>query len=199
MRIVAGDLRGRTIYAPESDATRPTIDRVREAMFSSLYSLVGAFDGITVLDAFAGSGALGIEALSRGVQHAVFYENGKQALKTLKRNVETCGLSSERVSIYQKDVFTHAPTAQHVFDIAFFDPPYAYDAHRVLGLARTLFDNGKLSTDAILVYEHDIKDMQEVENACQECGFAVLAHKRYGKTGVVFAEQERPQGCSSDN
>ena len=94
MRIVAGAFRGRSVQAPAGEGTRPTTDRVREALFSSLYSLRGGFEGAVVLDAFAGSGALGIEALSRGAAQAVFYENDAKAAAVLKRNLASLGLGA---------------------------------------------------------------------------------------------------------
>ena len=186
MRIVAGSLRGRSIQAPSGDSTRPTTDRVREAIFSSLYSLRNGFEGAIVLDAFAGSGALGIEAISRGASYAVFCESGKQALKFLKENIASCGISADQARVLAKDVFTQTATFSLVFDLVFFDPPYAYDANRVLRFARAMFEAGKLDRHAILVYEHDAKDADGVAQACIENGFEAIANKRYGKTGVAF-------------
>src|SRR5664279_152383 len=92
MRIVAGQYRGRRLAAPKGDDTRPTTDRVREALFSSLHSHAGAnLGGGSALDAFAGSGALGFEALSRGIEHVTFLEREKAALSMLKANAETLG------------------------------------------------------------------------------------------------------------
>ena len=104
MRIVAGDFRGRSIDAPQGSGTRPTTDRVREALMSSLYSLLGGFDGQCVLDAFAGSGALGLEALSRGAEKADFFESNKGAFRTLRSNIAACGIGADRASAYNADV-----------------------------------------------------------------------------------------------
>jgi 16S rRNA (guanine966-N2)-methyltransferase len=93
MRIVAGDLRGRRIESPVDDATRPTTDKVREAVFNALTSL-GVVEGAVVWDLFAGTGAMGIEALSRGAQRCVFVENNRSALNVLRSNIETLGLGS---------------------------------------------------------------------------------------------------------
>lgn len=112
MRIVAGSLKGRTIEAPDGTDTRPTIDRVREALFSSLYSLLGGFDGCRVLDGFAGSGALGIEALSRGAQSALFYERDAKAASVLRKNLASCKLGADRARIVQRDIFKTPPTGQ---------------------------------------------------------------------------------------
>ena len=179
MRIVAGTLRGRAIDAPTGEGTRPTIDRVREALFSSLYSLRGGFEGAVVLDAFAGSGALGIEALSRGAESAVFYESDAKAAAVLKRNLAACGIDAR---VVQRDVLAAPPTGRDPgFDLVFLDPPYAYDASRVLEMTKSL----ELD-DAIIVYEHDIKAKDAVAAAAESLGFEVAASRKYGKTGVTI-------------
>ncbi|MDR0515232.1 MAG: RsmD family RNA methyltransferase, partial [Coriobacteriaceae bacterium] len=96
MRVIAGEFKGRPLKAPRSDTTRPTADRVREATMSSITSARGGFEGALVLDAFAGSGALGIEALSRGAAWSCFFETDRQALRALKANIEGLSLGKER-------------------------------------------------------------------------------------------------------
>lgn len=125
MRVIAGEARGRTLVAPEGRTVRPTSDRVREAVFNALYSL-GGVDGTTVVDLFAGSGALGIEALSRGASQAVFVETDPDAVDAIRTNLATLGFD-DRAEIVVRDVFTWlaAPTA--VVDLAFADPPYELD------------------------------------------------------------------------
>ena len=178
MRIVAGTLRGRPIEAPKGQGTRPTVDRVREALFSSLYSLRGGFEGAVVLDAFAGSGALGIEALSRGARQAVFYESDKAAANVVKRNLASLGIEA---LVVQRDVLAAPPTMQDPpFDLVFLDPPYAYDPVNVLEMARALGGN------PIVVYEHDLKRADETVRAAETCSFAVHASKKYGKTGITI-------------
>lgn len=192
MRIVAGTLKGRTIEAPSGDGTRPTIDRVREALFSSLYSLRGGFEGAVVLDAFAGSGALGIEALSRGAAAAVFYERDKSAASVLERNVRACGLDAARVRVARRDVLVAPPAAQRpAFDMVFLDPPYAYDAAEVLDMVRALGQAGALVPGAIVVYEHDVKAADDVARAAEEFGFDLHASRKYGKTGVTICRDNR--------
>ena len=182
MRIVAGALKGRAIEAPKGDGTRPTTDRVREALFSSLYSLRGGFEGAVVLDAFAGSGALGIEAISRGAESAVFYESDAKAAAVLKRNLAACDVDAR---VVQKDVLAAPPTGQNPkFDLVFLDPPYAYDASRVLEMTKSLGLSG-----AIIVYEHDIKSKDAVAAAAGQAGFEVAASKKYGKTGVTILKE----------
>lgn len=127
MRVIAGELRGRRLQAPKGDATRPTSDRVREATFNALGSL-GAVDGATVLDGFAGSGALGIEALSRGAAHCLFVERDRAALDALRANLATLGLGPDRATVQPGDI--GAATGR--FDLALLDPPYAFEGWNAL-------------------------------------------------------------------
>ena len=187
MRIVAGTLKGRAIDAPSGTDTRPTIDRVREALFSSLYSLLGGFEDVSVLDAFAGSGALGIEALSRGAERALFFERDAKAAATLKKNLSTCKLGSDRARIVQRDAFKSAQSEPGApFDLVLLDPPYAYEAHEVLGWVATLVQSQTIAPDAVIVYEHALSSKQDVLDEAQTLGFEVIAMKKYGKTSVAL-------------
>ena len=188
MRIVSGSLRGKTIDAPTGEDTRPTTDRVREALFSSLYSLRGGFDGAVVLDAFAGSGALGIEALSRGAARAVFYERADKAAGVLKRNIAGCKLEARQAEVVRRDILSHPPTAaQEPFDLVFLDPPYAFNASKVLQMVDTLRASGALASEALVVYEHALKDASKVSAAFEELGYEVETTKKYGKISVTIA------------
>lgn len=183
MRIVAGTLKGRMINAPDGLDTRPTTDRVREALFSSLFSLLGGFDGLVVLDAFAGSGALGIEALSRGAARAVFYEHDAKAAATLKRNLETCGIGPDKAQIIRRDVLkAEGADSTAPYNLVFLDPPYAYDPATVLELA------SKLDAGAVIVYEHALDSRKQVDAAAQAAGLDILTSKKYGKTGITILE-----------
>ena len=117
MRVVAGEFKGRRLFAPRGARTRPTADRVREALFSML----GDVSGARVLDLYAGSGALGIEALSRGADSAVFVERDQQALAALRRNLEAVGARSE---VRRQDVLRFLARPEGKFDLVFCDPPY---------------------------------------------------------------------------
>lgn len=188
MRIVAGDLRSKTIEAPAGEDTRPTTDRVREALFSSLYSLRGGFEGAVVLDAFAGSGALGIEALSRGADRAVFFERADKAASVLKRNIASCKFESGRALVVCRDVLSKPPSAElGPFDLVFLDPPYAFAADKVLAAVESMHQSGVLAPEALIVYEHALKSASEVAAAFEKLGYEVLASKKYGKTGVTTA------------
>ena len=119
MRIIAGRWRGRPLLAPPGDSTRPTADRVREALFSMLASRLGSFEGLQVADLFAGSGALGLEALSRGAAHCVFVENDRRAADAIRANIASLGASGEVLTRNAEHSALPAPA-----DLAFLDPPY---------------------------------------------------------------------------
>jgi 16S rRNA (guanine966-N2)-methyltransferase len=125
MRVIAGEWGGRKLVAPEGVSTRPTTDKVRQAVFNSLGSM-GVLDGATVVDLFAGSGALGIEALSRGAESCVFVERDRAALHALRQNLQTLGIGTDRARIATSDALAYAPGITGV-DIALIDPPYTFD------------------------------------------------------------------------
>ena len=124
MRVVSGELGGRKLVTPDGEDTRPTSERVREAIFNSLFSL-DAIEGARVLDLFAGSGALGIEALSRGADHATFIEQDRAALAALRANVETLGIGPT-TSVIQGDGLRHVGAGGD-YDLFLLDPPYGFD------------------------------------------------------------------------
>ena len=122
MRIIAGEWRGRKLAVPEGQLTRPTADRVRETLFSMLASRLGAFEGLRVADLYAGSGALGLEALSRGAASACFVEQERRALAAIRANVDSLA-AAERARIVPGSA-EHLPRGER-FDLLFADPPYA--------------------------------------------------------------------------
>ena len=121
MRIIAGEWRGRKIKAPAGDTTRPTADRTRETLFSMLNSRLGGFEDLQVMDLFAGSGALGLEALSRGAKSCVFVEQDRDAIDVLRDNVRT--LDANGADIRAQSVLTLGP-APKPYDLILMDPPY---------------------------------------------------------------------------
>lgn len=129
MRIIAGEWRGRKLIAPKGDATRPTADRTRETLFSMLNSRLGSFEGLSVLDLFAGSGALGLEALSRGAAHCLFVEQDADAVKAIRANVEAFDARG-RAQVQQGSVMSLGP-AKTVHDLILLDPPYETGAGQV--------------------------------------------------------------------
>jgi len=127
MRIIAGKWRGRKIVAPKGDTTRPTADRTRERLFSMLTSRLGDFEDLQILDLFAGSGALGLEALSRGAAHCTFVEQDKEALGALEKNIETLGADAD----IRVGSVLHLGQARQPYDLVLMDPPYDSGAGEV--------------------------------------------------------------------
>lgn len=150
MRIVAGAARGRPLAAPTGRDTRPTSDRAREGLFSTLASLTD-LDGARVLDLYAGSGAVGLEALSRGAAHAVLVESDVRAAAVIKRNADTVGLPGARVVVDRVERFLASDAA--AYDVVFLDPPYATSDEivaRVLAAVR-------LAPRGVLVVERSVR------------------------------------------
>jgi 16S rRNA (guanine966-N2)-methyltransferase len=161
MRIIAGTLRSRTLQAPAGLATRPTSDRLRETLFNVLAPRT---EGSAFLDLYAGSGAVGIEALSRGAEHAVFVERAPAALKVLSANLTKLGLTTgftvqpTSVGAYLR----RAVTAGTRFDIVFLDPPYDADEEYVHALGLLGKAQAMLAQDAVVIAEH--RRMQRLED-----------------------------------
>ena len=179
MRVVGGRLRGRAIAAPKSQAIRPTADRLREALFDILAHAYGdPVGGARVLDLFAGTGALGLEALSRGAAFALFVDDGAEARALLRQNVEALGLAAI-TRIFRRDA-TRLVSAHPVepFSLAFLDPPYAKSlAEKALASAHA---GGWLKDGALIVVE-------EAEGAFKAPeGFSELERRRYDDTEFVI-------------
>lgn len=194
MRIIAGEFGGRRLSAPKGTSTRPTTERVRESLMSALASERGGFDGAVALDAFAGSGALGLEVISRGGAFAVLCDCDAGAVRVMEGNVRSLGLGRERVCVKRTDVMKHgAPRARVPYDLVLLDPPYATDVSSVFGLLARLDQTGGLSADVIVSYEHDAADNVAVD-ACLEAGAFRLASRRsYGDTVIDIMEREEEQ------
>lgn len=191
MRIVAGRFKGRRIQAPPTTDTRPTTDRVREALMSSLVSAAGAFGGLRALDAFAGSGALGLEVLSRGADRVTFFETDRRALSTLRSNIVSLDVASS-TRVVQGDVRAAArrgTVAGGPFSLILLDPPYRLGTSEVYGLLSDLAGSGALADEAWVSYEfHDPDFAADLE---PPDGFTTVARKRYGTTGTLVLEYVR--------
>jgi 16S rRNA (guanine966-N2)-methyltransferase len=179
-RIVAGEYGGRQIKTPPGDGTRPTTDRVREAMFSSLQSELGGFDGIRVLDLFAGSGALGLEALSRGAESADFVESDTRVAGVIKRNVADLGVSSAKVLRTTVERFVRVPPPEP-YDLLFLDPPYALDTDEVSALVAALNVPTWRTPDSVIVVERSTRDPFTWPE-----GVEGLRDKAYGETTLWY-------------
>lgn len=153
MRIIAGEFRGRRLHAPKSDRIRPTGDRVREAVFSIIAS---ALRDARVLDLFAGTGAMGLEALSRGAARCVFVDQGAEAARLIRENIELCGARDRSVVIQETvpSAIRRLAGKGEIFGLIFMDPPYG-KGH----VKKTLEAVGAVcSDDALAVAEHHVKD-----------------------------------------
>lgn len=174
MRIIAGAWRGRAIEAPAGTATRPTSDRAREGLFSMLTSRIGSFEDLHVADLFAGTGALGLEALSRGAAFCTFVEKDRAALDALKRNVDRLG-TGDRADIRAQAV-GHVPPPVRPCDIVFIDPPYR------TGLAEPALERvaGWLAPGGWISLE------SHGESVNLPPGLAVVAERRFGKAVITL-------------
>lgn len=189
MRIVGGEWRGRQIEAPDGrDVTRPTTDRVREAMSSMLLSACGlSFEGLSVLDAFAGSGALGLEMLSHGAAHCTFCDIDRGACERVKRNASSLGAASSTYTIQRLDIQKQSET--HLtgapFDIVLLDPPYKMPAQEVEQLVEALDKAANLAAHSLVVYERS-----NSAPTIEPSGFSQRKSKRYGQTAVELFRKD---------
>ncbi|MYH72776.1 MAG: 16S rRNA (guanine(966)-N(2))-methyltransferase RsmD [Acidimicrobiia bacterium] len=169
LRIIAGEARGRRLMAPEGMDVRPSTSRVREAVFNSLHSQ-GLLNGAHVLDLYAGTGALGLEALSRGAASATFVESAPSALTTLRANIDAVGFN-DRCRVVPGDVMEELPRLSGAYGVALCDPPYGFDAWAEL-VSRILAE--------VLVAESD-------EAVVLGPDWDVIKQRRYAGTVVVIA------------
>jgi 16S rRNA (guanine966-N2)-methyltransferase len=170
VRVVAGEYKGRRLRMPRGAPTRPTADRVREALFSMLGDVTGA----RVLDLYAGSGALGIEALSRGAASAVFVERDARAAAAIQANLDTVGAEAE---VSRQDALAFVRRDRRSYDLVFCDPPYDSGPRIAAPLAEGL--PALLSTDARIVTESDKRNPLELP-------FPLLRERTYGDTRIAI-------------
>jgi 16S rRNA (guanine966-N2)-methyltransferase len=179
VRIIAGNWRGRPLVAPKGDATRPTADRTREALFSMLVSRVGSFEGLRIADLFAGSGALGLEALSRGAAHCTFVEQDRPALDSLRTNIEKLGANAD---VRAQSVLALGAAPQ-TFDLILMDPPYDTGAGSVaLDKLKRL---GWVGAATIISIETSKKETIAVK------GYDIDVVRDYGKARVTLLRASR--------
>ena len=170
MRIIAGEHRGARIFAPKGLDTRPTSDRVREAAFN----LIGPVDGAAVLDLFAGSGAMGLEAMSRGAASVTFVESDRDACRTIDRNVDK--LRVKGATVVQQDGLLALSTERRSYDLILCDPPYGYEQQK--RLAPYLVS--ALAPDGLLVYESGTREEPAIE------GLSMRTSRTYGSARLTL-------------
>lgn len=191
MRIIAGEHRGRKLNAPKGQGTRPTTDRVRESLMSALSSARGGFKGAVVLDAFAGSGALALEALSRGGDKACLCERDGAAVKVVEGNVAMLGYGRDAVRVSRVDVLkSGAPRLREPYDLVFLDPPYAVEPSEVFALLARTRAQGALAPDAIVSYEHAAASNEAVDACLAGSGFRLSSRRAYGDTVIDILTHE---------
>jgi 16S rRNA (guanine966-N2)-methyltransferase len=176
MRIIGGKYRSRVLATFEGDSVRPTADRVKESLFNIL-SL--RFHGARVLDLFSGSGALGLESLSRGAREVVFNDRSKESVALLKKNMRTLKIEENKeAKVYNLDAEVYLDFAKEPFDLIFIDPPYAMDVG--VKAVEKIAKKGLLSSGGVLVFERDRPFEGEVD------GLEKYDERRYGKTVLTF-------------
>lgn len=179
MRVITGTSRGRKLVTPPGDDVRPTTDSVKESVFSIIQFSV---EGRTFLDAFAGSGQMGIEALSRGAVKAVFLDNGRQSLAAVRKNLEATGLS-DKAAVVNTDTVEYLKKTSQRFDIAFLDPPYKTGVlQKALEYIPTVMNKG-----GIIICEHPID-----EELPEDIGeYRLKKSYKYGKIKIsVYSHKE---------
>lgn len=188
IRIISGVHGSRRIKAPDSIA-RPTTDRVRESLFSSLVSMRGGLEDARILDAYAGSGALALEAMSRGAQFACLIERDMKALKVVCENVATLGYDQSEVQVISADSLDVASLEARLapsspFDLIFLDAPYAYASYDVLQPIAHLRSKGIIAADALISYEHDSGTDPSETLTGSGIPFDIVKSKKFGKTTI---------------
>jgi 16S rRNA (guanine(966)-N(2))-methyltransferase RsmD len=181
MRVIGGSARGRQLASFSGRDIRPTPDRVREALFSILYSKHGPLTGCTVLDLFAGSGALGIEALSRGARHAWFVDRSPQAIATIRQNLKRCRMA-DHATVITVDLRGALPelTAAGPFDVVLADPPYG--GENTQWLLEAIGQQGLLAKGGLLCLETALDDAIPEQTAALQ----LVDRRCYGSTKLHF-------------
>jgi 16S rRNA (guanine966-N2)-methyltransferase len=188
LRVIAGSMRGRRLVAPAGDAVRPTKDMVREAVFSALDAR-GAIVDASVLDLYAGSGALAIEAMSRGARRAVLVERDRAALAAITENVDRLELGKQ-ATVARLDVdrfLAGSPPGAAPFDLVLADPPYDTRDDAVAALVGALGAPGWLAPEAVIAVERPARARIEVPD-----GFRACWERKFGDTLVFFVEAAEP-------
>jgi 16S rRNA (guanine966-N2)-methyltransferase len=188
-RIIAGVHGGRRLAAPPGAQTRPTSDRVREAFFSALESMAD-LDGARFADLYAGSGAVGLEALSRGCSHALLVEADAKASRIIRDNIATlrAGAVARLVTGRVLQVLS-GPPEDGPFDVVFADPPYAVGDDEVAQVQRALVEHGWLAADAVVAFERSTRTVVRGESLSWVDGMVAERSRRYGETTLWYGRR----------
>ncbi|MEV7674955.1 16S rRNA (guanine(966)-N(2))-methyltransferase RsmD [Streptomyces sp. NPDC000963] len=176
-RVIAGTAGGRRLAVPPGNGTRPTSDRAREGLFSTWEAFLGTLDGTRVADLYAGSGAVGLEALSRGAAHALLVEADPRAARTIRENVRAIGLPGAELRTGKAEQIVTGPAPADPYDLVFLDPPYAVEDAGLREILLTLRSGGWLGEDALVTVERSTRGGEFGWPA----GFEPLRARRYGE------------------
>lgn len=176
-RVIAGTAGGRRLAVPPGNGTRPTSDRAREGLFSTWESLLGTLHGARVADLYAGSGAVGLEALSRGASHALLVEADARAARTVRENIRTLGLPGAELRTGKAEQIVTGPAPTAPYDLVFLDPPYAVSDDDLREILLTLRSGGWIADDAVVTVERSTRGGEFAWPA----GFTSLRARRYGE------------------
>jgi 16S rRNA (guanine966-N2)-methyltransferase len=178
-RVIAGAARGRRLAVPAGRLTRPTSDRAREGLFSTLAALHGPLDGAGLLDLYAGSGAVGLEALSRGARRVLFVEADARAARVIRGNIAAIGLAgAELVTDRVERLLSRGPAGPDRYDLAVADPPYAFTDEEVSGVLAVLAAGGWLAPEAVVAVERATRSGP----VSWPAGYTPDRSRRYGDT-----------------
>jgi len=176
-RVIAGAAGGRRLAVPAGMSTRPTSDRAREGLFGTVLSELGSLAGKRVLDLFAGSGAVGLEALSRGASHVLLVESDDRAVAVIKANIAAVGLAGAAVHAGRAERLLARPPEGGPYDLAFADPPYALAGAQVSWMLTALVDRGWLAPGALVIVERATRSGP----VSWPAGIAADRARRYGE------------------
>ena len=178
MRIISGKARGTKLYTLEGENTRPTLDRVKESIFSIIQSQI---EGAKILDLFAGSGAIGLEFLSRGAEKAVLCDNSKQAINIIKKNIEKTHME-EQINLINADFENCLEKIKNEqFDIIYLDPPYATDyIHKAI---QNIIKSNIITKESLIIVETD--DEKRVEKEIENIDVKIVDKRKYGRATII--------------
>ena len=182
MRIISGKARGTKLYTLEGENTRPTLDRVKESIFSIIQSQI---EGAKILDLFAGSGAIGLEFLSRGAEKAVLCDNSKQAINIIKKNIEKTHME-EQINLINADFENCLEKIKNEqFDIIYLDPPYATDyIHKAI---QNIIKSNIITKESLIIVETD--DEKRVEKEIENIDVKIVDKRKYGRAYIMFLKK----------
>jgi 16S rRNA (guanine966-N2)-methyltransferase len=190
-RVIAGQAGGRRLAVPDGRDTRPTSDRAREGLFATISSVAGPLDGARVLDLYAGSGAVGLEALSRGAGHVLLVEQGARAVRVIKENISSIGLpGAVLVTDRVERVLARGPDG-NPYDVVFADPPYALADAAVERVLTLLAEAGWLAPGALVVVERATRSGP----VSWPDGFVPDRERRYGEATFWYGFAAEPAGA----